>query len=105
MVTETDQIIAFVLARLDEAAETQRDQFDAWHGKDCESIYRDAETPTFPCDCGVPERVLAEIDAKRALLEDLDYGGAEMGDAQWLVARRLASLHADHPDYQERWRH
>lgn len=51
-----------------------------------------------------PARVLAEVDAKRALLDDLDYGGSEMADARWHVARRLASVYADHPDYLEEWR-
>lgn len=51
-----------------------------------------------------PARVLREITAKRAIIEDLDYGGGEMGDAQDHVTRRLASVYADHPDYQQEWK-
>ena len=50
-----------------------------------------------------PARVLREVAAKRAMVDDLAYGGPEMGDAQDHVFRRLASVYSDHPDYQQEW--
>lgn len=50
-----------------------------------------------------PARVLRDVAAKRAMVDDLDYGGAEMGDAQDHVLRRLASVYSDHPDFRQEW--
>ncbi|MDL4774254.1 MULTISPECIES: DUF6221 family protein [Thermomonosporaceae] len=52
-----------------------------------------------------PARALAEIEAKRRLIIELDsYGGPETTDAYYVVLRHLATVYADHPDYQDDWR-
>lgn len=51
-----------------------------------------------------PACVLVEVEAKRALLDDLDHGGGDMAEARWLVIRHLASVYAHHLDYREEWR-
>ena len=55
-------------------------------------------------------RVLAECAAKRAIisecrqstLSDLDGGEDDQPAPMW-VARALAAVYADHPDYQQEW--
>ena len=57
-----------------------------------------------------PARVLAECAAKRAIisecrqstLSDLDGGEDDQPAPMW-VARALAAVYADHPDYQQEW--
>lgn len=58
-----------------------------------------------------PIRVLAEVDAKRRLLDDLDRLLDNPADlpsgalpAMVQVVRLLALRYADHPDYRETWR-
>jgi hypothetical protein len=56
-----------------------------------------------------PARVLAEVAAKRALLDAmigpaLSVARAGTCDAGLATARFLALPYADHPDYQEAWR-
>jgi hypothetical protein len=49
-----------------------------------------------------PARVLAEVAAKRALVEmDED---DRYSDAYVVAIRALAAVYADHPDYDEAWR-
>lgn len=57
-----------------------------------------------------PARVLAECAAKRAIiadcrpgtLDDLDAGEDNQPAPLW-VARALAAVYKDHPDYQQEW--
>ncbi|MFI9200191.1 DUF6221 family protein [Streptomyces sp. NPDC053048] len=50
-----------------------------------------------------PARVLAEVEAKRRLIEDT-WGGPDHED-MWLHHMRLLALpYVDHPDYREEWR-
>jgi len=57
-----------------------------------------------------PRRVLAECAAKRAILaecrpstlDDLDCGEDDQPAPMW-VARTLAAVYKDHPDYQQEW--
>ena len=52
-----------------------------------------------------PARVLAECDAKRRIVEELQRG-VEPGD-EWTdptVLKLLALPYADHPDFREEWR-
>jgi hypothetical protein len=54
------------------------------------------------CDRYYPRRVLAEVAAKRALVEmDED---DRYSDAYVVAIRALAAVYADHPDYDEAWR-
>lgn len=88
----------------------------SWHTRDCDSI-PDADYPTYACNCGAPERALAEIEAKRALVDE--YTQAEESLARWTcpdmvdVGRadglRAGVAHAAlpyvaRPGYSEDWR-
>ena len=83
----------------------------AWHTRDCASIPDVQETSE--CDCGVPARVLREIDAKRQLLDlyaevaanDVDDVEYAHGWANALgTAVRLAALpYAARLGFREEW--
>ena len=115
----SDELVRFLQARFTEDAARQQDSFEQWHHRNCEAVpdtlYPGRETGE--CDCGVPARVLAEVEAKRAILTALDaattdsVGGAVGVDAQdglvsglHYAARQLASVYASHPDYRDEWR-
>lgn len=98
-------ITEFLLARIadDEAEAT------AAHWARCGSMGWDDSTP---CDCGLPERTLAECEAKRRIVADrvrIDRSANEdewsMGysDANHDALRALAAVYADHPDYNPAW--
>jgi hypothetical protein len=76
----------FLTARLDE------DEADA----------RDDDGSPTPIGMWDPDRVLAEVAAKRAIVDKAtDY------DERWAldeVLRHIAAPYADHPDYDEAWR-
>lgn len=59
-------LVEFLLARIEE------DQINAtmrtWHADGCDSL-PDPAGYTYPCDCGVPERMTAECSAKRRIIE------------------------------------
>ncbi|MFF7190502.1 DUF6221 family protein [Streptomyces sp. NPDC008222] len=114
----TSDLVVFLRARLDEEAARQRDIWERWHHKDCEAV-PDVLNPgreTGFCDCGVPERILADIEADRALLAeyelvaDMDTEDAEpefaYGRAVGLgiAVRHRALRFAAHPDYRQEWR-
>jgi hypothetical protein len=83
-------IVEFLNARIteDEVAATLRES----HKTDCETIPNWAGY-SYPCRCGVPERMAAECTAKRAIV-------AEGSDE---VIKHLAAIYSDHPDYQRVW--
>lgn len=98
MADSTD-LVTFLRARLDE----DEDNSPQWHSRDCylvkrgEDMFGDVE----PCDCPGPARVLRDVEAKRRVILL----------AQMLVdhpltpafLRMLASVYAEHPDYQAGW--
>ena len=104
----------FLLARI---AEDEAEARDAIKERDSIPFTRpvspDYDLKSWP-DVGVPavlvgpERVLAECEAKRRIVEDrihLDTvrPGAIRAHSEW-VCRVLATVHADHPDYREEWK-
>ncbi|EGX60106.1 hypothetical protein SZN_09296 [Streptomyces zinciresistens K42] len=116
-------IVTFLETILTAEAERQRHPFTQWHTKDCEAVpdvlYPDRE----PGACGVPEQVLAEIEGRRALLDEhQDVNDGACGtcvDGQWgypthggsnpqpypcRTLRLLALPHAAREGYQEEWR-
>jgi hypothetical protein len=117
----TVNLAVFLRARLDEDGARQKDSLTAWHSRDCESLpdvlYPDREPGA--CDCGVPERMLAEVEAKRKLVAAYEsavtaYGAAELGTTvsdlmtgsvnSLRYALQLAVLaYADHPGFKEEW--
>ncbi|MEU4296397.1 DUF6221 family protein [Kitasatospora aureofaciens] len=109
----TDDLIAFLRERLDEDERIARacDGHAAFDGTGIVSsaTVRGPIVTVLPSDVAThmarhaPARALAEVDAKRRILDDLDYGGAEMADARSHVARRLAAIYRGHPDYRPEW--
>jgi hypothetical protein len=99
--------VEFLRARLDEDAGLA----DEWHSKvECDTY---GPVP-FPCDCHVPARVLADVAAKRAIVDAYVHKAESMArypgqsNAGGLVsltvaAQHLAAVYADHPDYDQGW--
>jgi hypothetical protein len=114
MTTPTTQTLADWLLwciAFDERSARVRDRYgrsDQWHRLDCELNSYDSG----PCDCGVPDRVLAECAAKRRIVE-LHSGENDTPCQSWAgnytyepcpTLRALASVYADHPEFREEWR-
>ncbi len=106
-----NELVEFLRARLDEdAAELPDNLHLSWCERAQEYVYAGA-----PCDCGNPDRVLREIEAKRRLLEELRPLTAEADGIIWseysshhgseeTLLALLALPYSDHPDYREDWR-
>ncbi|MFE6893956.1 DUF6221 family protein [Streptomyces sp. NPDC057694] len=76
------------------------------------------EAPGAVCDCGVPARVLREVDAERRILARFRDALTEAESPDHLVsgpartallvvepiAKDLAAVYADRPGYREEWR-
>jgi hypothetical protein len=102
------ELVDFLRARLDE--DHVATLYDGrWHDEDCRTIPVDGYS--YPCNCGVPDRMRADIAAKRRIVSEATYWIVDArpvspnarqfaGDA----LRLLASAYADHPDYDESWR-
>lgn len=79
------EIADFLRTMLGQDKARQQDIWEQWHHKDCEAVpqvlYPDRETGS--CDCGVPARVIADIDAKLALIDDLLAEGHQKVDDEW----------------------
>ena len=87
-----------------------------------EAVARDEQIENVPADCWGPARVLAECEAKRRIAEAFadaecavdTYDGDNPTPAYWqewgnrhalaLAVEHLATIYADHPDYDESWR-
>jgi len=82
----------------DEVSATMRE----CHKEDCDWL-PNAAGYSYPCDCGVPERMTAECAAKRRLIRGLEPFG-ELDDMfAPEVLSILASAYASHPDYDSQW--
>jgi len=122
-------IVEFLTARLDEREywctprAGERSHWIGPHDSECDALVRDGygDRGELPCSCGEPARVLADIAAKRAILELLDEllivspsghgndqiqinAALELAAERAKVMRLLASVYADHPDYREEWK-
>lgn len=97
----------FLLARI---VEDEADRHGIHDVAICSSLEWGGMT-NLTCDCGWPERVLAECEAKRRIVEahrawdenewqSPPYFSAPMDE----VLALLALPYADHPDYREEWR-
>lgn len=78
-----------------------------WHDRDCSTAC--PPPGPFPCDCGVPARVLADCAAKRAIVEECEellYNGDGGGTDPCAdrVLTLLALPYADQPGYRPEWR-
>jgi hypothetical protein len=121
-------IVGFLKARLDELEQAQREPYcsTGWHSNNCALHYDDwpkspppARKRPEPCDCGVPALILADVAAKRQILEAFVNADTASRDAslnpevrQFMRALApglfaavidLASVYSDHPDYAEEW--
>lgn len=102
-----DELVAFLRARLDE------DEARSWSVHDvakCDALLyeedmADAARRDPDCDCGYPARVLREVEAKRAIVDEcnaMDDEGLTPGLRSAVVS--LAAVYGDHPDYRQEWR-
>jgi Family of unknown function (DUF6221) len=126
-------LVEFLLARLDEDEQAARTAgADRWRATDSGVYHDDASTQPGPFAIGRyehlgaegthiarhdPARVLAEVEAKRRMLEaHYDYNGVcprcfdfsnkpvprELWPCE--TVRLLAPPYGDHPDYRQEWR-
>lgn len=94
--------------QLDEDASETADPYaeKAWHARNC-GVHPDVwGNEGSECDCGVPARVLAEIDAKRKLLTHI-VEQIENAEVWWLegvltpMLKHLAAPYSGRPGYAE----
>lgn len=102
--TDTPSLVDFLKARLDDI------DADAAHDRDCAIVRMH---PEGWCDCDVPARVLADVAAKRLIVDQcasivsagtMDPFEDGAPDLAYEVLQLLALVYADHPDYQEKWK-
>lgn len=105
-------LAAFLRARLDE---DERDSY-ATHLWECASLNVNQDAL---CTCGYPARVLREVEAKRAILDEHprmnpgvcrtcqhdDWVQRRRVDTPWPcpTLHQLAAVCSDHPDYRQEW--
>lgn len=109
--TPTWALPDFVLARIEDDEAVANDV----HGQYCDSL---RPVMPYPCNCGVPARVLAECKAKRVIVEsrqsfeaaarnadDLPTKLTANGIANGLeiAMKSLGAAWSDHPDYRQEW--
>lgn len=99
-------LVAFLRARLDEdATSAVYVHYDA-----CASHPSETTGDSDPCDCGMPARVLAEVEAKRRIIDlvtDAEFDPDDPADRArrtdlLAVLGLLLHPYADHPDYLDR---
>jgi hypothetical protein len=111
-------LVQWLTAQLDADAEANASPYaeGAWHTRGCASIPDVFGQETSECDCGVPSRVLREIDVKRQMLAEYEQAAryakttwgqsnADQSRAQTLgkVVRLLAAPYSDRPGFREEW--
>jgi hypothetical protein len=106
-------LVEFLLARI--AEDEDRAKYETPHWADCDH-FRYFSEGGLPCTCMLGNRLLAECEAKRRII-DL-HGDAMARDPfdpdvcaycndaphPCLTLRLLTLPYADHPDYQQEWR-
>jgi hypothetical protein len=112
------ELSEFLTARIEED-QVKRVTMREWHAETCEHLPQPEDGYTFPCDCGVPERMAVECEAKRRIVEAHRWEEFDDGDGSvpyytdcddcrqsppCRTLRLLALPYADHPDYREEWR-
>ena len=101
-------MVEWLRAQLDEDEQRAADV----HDRGCDAVrYVEGEPLFDPCDCGWPARVLAEVTAKRAILNYFDRLDTHVLDNNcWAqpgteeARAHLAAPYADQPGYREEWR-
>ncbi|RSN13758.1 hypothetical protein DMH25_08180 [Streptomyces sp. WAC 01325] len=113
-----DELVQWLGEQLDKDATEIADPYAAssWHARRCEALpdvlYPDREPGA--CDCGVPARMLREIDAKRRIIakhalngwvcSTCDDGEVPPQAFPCPTLRLLALPYTDRPGYSEEWR-
>lgn len=101
-------LVTWLRAQLDE----DEASLDDVHSDSCESR-PDPDGASWvrqhgPCDCGWPAQLLAEVEAKRALLDAFDEPTTvdNVAEEEGLcrAVRIIATAYADRPGYLEEWR-
>lgn len=104
-----DGLVAFLRARLDEDEQAARSaEDDGWEAEDVHSVSVDLAEHIAR---HAPARVLAEVDAKRRILDawpdSFGLWSADQADAaktmKVAVLLLLAVPYAEHPDYRPEW--
>lgn len=92
-------LVEFLLARYAEIVA----KADHLHHEACATVTGDGAR--VPCDCGLPSFTIADIEAKRRIVElALEWEGAPNDFGQLhRVLELLALPHADHPAFQPAW--
>lgn len=101
MTTATQTLTDFLLARIAEDEASQgggRWSEGQWHLAACEvNTYNSGD-----CDCGLPDRVLAQCAAFRAIVEQgADQFSTSLEGEE--AMRLLAGIYRDHPDFDDAW--
>jgi hypothetical protein len=118
-----DDLATFLRARLDEDEALAREAPDGpWHIGNAVDPTKTCNVHTFPGARLVadglnwlvaehiarhnPARVLAEVEAKRRMVNRITYHADLMGwdEVHGDLLRSLASVYAEHPQYKENWR-
>lgn len=105
-------LVTFLRDRLDDTAKSA----DEVHRDDCDSLVCDSSCCETrgrgPCDCGVPARVLADVAAKRAIVDEWARLVFDDREPPWgtgwreglgFALRHLAAVYSEHPDYRQEW--
>lgn len=114
-----DELIEFLLARLDEDEAAVHSMMESAADEPQLITHRPLQTwvREHPSDAigEVAQRVLADVGAKRRIVEDYETYHREYREgpspfaegrrfAALLAVSRVAEAFANHPDYDERWR-
>lgn len=103
-----DDLVRWLRAQLDEANTDLHTVECGWHQREFGHEGTD-------CTCGAPERLRAEVDAKRQMLECCEWNNegdreefsdyqAGRAQASRHFVRLLALPYADRPGYREEWK-
>lgn len=101
-------LVEFLLARIEED-QVKLVTMREWHAETCEMIPRE-DGYTFPCDCGVPERMGREVASKRAIIgmcrANMGANYSQLRGEQVAVRtvlRWMAQPYSTHPDFVAEW--
>ncbi|MYR76549.1 MULTISPECIES: DUF6221 family protein [unclassified Streptomyces] len=109
-----DNLVQFLRARFYEDTRLAVSARDPWFGYEPDQhVERVREADALHIARHSPKRILAEVDAKRALLTEYEERAAtsspdlvDLGRLQGLekAIRALTAPYAGHPDYRSEWR-
>jgi hypothetical protein len=109
-----EDLVRWLSTQLDTDAEANASPYGehSHHARGCASLPDVWGQETSECDCGVPARVLREIDRKRQLLAEYKLADAEGKYPDWAggyasgleyAVQLAAAEYADRPGYDPDW--